>query len=180
MADRYQAPLYAADQAGAEVLAQAAAKSCCFTGHREILAADLPTLGRRVSDEVRRMASMGVINFIAGGARGFDTLAAEAVLALRASELPQIKLLLAIPCPDQTRGWRAEDVLRYERVFGACDRAVLISQSYTRGCMHTRNRFMVDRSAFVIAYLNETAGGTAYTVDYARRKGRKIVNLGAL
>lgn len=154
-------------------------KSCCFTGHREIAEEDRGTLTARLLDEIRRLADAGVVNFIAGGARGFDTLAAEAVLKLRGEEIPSLRLLLALPCPDQTRGWNVDDRLRYENAFYRADRYVYLRPQYTRGCMHERNRFMVDRSAYCIAYLNDaTKGGTAYTVAYARRKGSTVINLG--
>ena len=43
--------------------------------------------------------------------------------------------------------------------------------------MLKRNRHLVDNSSACVCYLTESKGGTAYTVDYARRSGIKIVNL---
>ena len=39
---------------------------------------------------------------------------------------------------------------------------------------------MVDNSSYVIAYLNENKGGTANTVRYANKKGKKVINIGKL
>ena len=39
----------------------------------------------------------------AGGALGFDTLAAQTVLDMK-KEYPQLRLILVLPCEDQTRG----------------------------------------------------------------------------
>ena len=166
--------------AGGKVFERTIGASCCFTGHREIEPSDRESLGARVSDAIRRLYALGVRNFIAGGARGFDTLASECVLALREKELPDIRLLLAIPCPDQTKNWPIGEALRYERILAASDRAVLLSKTYTRYCMHARNRFMVERSAYCIAYLNRRTGGTAYTVAYAEERGKTILHLGSL
>ena len=43
--------------------------------------------------------------------------------------------------------------------------------------MHQRNRYMVDRSSLLIAAYDGTAGGTRYTVEYARSRGLQIINL---
>lgn len=48
-----------------------------------------------------------------------------------------------------------------------------------RGCMHERNRRLVDNSAVCVCYLTQPAGGTHYTVEYARRQGLSIINLGS-
>ena len=43
--------------------------------------------------------------------------------------------------------------------------------------MHRRNRHLVDHSGTCICYLTRSTGGTAYTVDYARKKGLRIINV---
>ena len=68
----------------------------------------------------------------------------------------------------------------YADVLSKADRIVYTSASYTKGCMHKRNRHLVDYSGYCVAYLTEKSGGTAYTVDYARENGLRIVNLGDL
>ena len=47
----------------------------------------------------------------------------------------------------------------------------------SQGCMHKRNRHLVDNSSVCVCYLNKENGGTAYTVDYAGKKGLEIINL---
>lgn len=43
--------------------------------------------------------------------------------------------------------------------------------------MHRRNRHLVDNSSACITYLTETKGGTAYTVDYATKRGLTVFNI---
>ena len=43
--------------------------------------------------------------------------------------------------------------------------------------MHKRNRHLVDNSSACIAYLTESKGGTAYTVDYADKHDLTIFNI---
>ncbi len=118
----------------------------------------------------------GVRYFGAGGARGFDALAAQSVLRLR-ERYPHIKLILVLPCKSQTRGWRKEDIQTYETIMAAADKITYTSQEYTPGCMHKRNRHLVDHSGICICYLRSSTGGTAYTVDYARKNGVPVINL---
>ena len=114
--------------------------------------------------------------FGAGGALGFDTLAAQTVLELK-SEYPEIKLILVLPCKNQTRGWEQADIEEYEQLEAAADKVVYTSKAYYSGCMHKRNRHLVDYSSLCICYLTEQSGGTAYTVNYARSQGLKIINV---
>ena len=43
--------------------------------------------------------------------------------------------------------------------------------------MFKRNRHLVDNSSVCIYYLTKEDGGTAYTVNCARQKGLKVVNV---
>ena len=114
--------------------------------------------------------------FGCGGALGFDTLAAQTVLRLR-EVYPEIRLILVLPCRDQTRGWKQADVAEYNRIMKAVDKVTYTSEQYYSGYMHKRNRHLVDYSSLCICYLTEQSGGTAYTVNYARSQGLKIINV---
>lgn len=152
-------------------------QTSCFTGHRE-----LPTglarwtLTKKLEQAIIEQIEKGILFFGAGGARGFDTLAAQTVLKLK-RKYPDIKLILVLPCLTQTRGWPAGDVEEYERIKSLADKVVYTSQEYTKGCMHKRNRHLVDNSSVCICYLTKGNGGTAYTVDYAEKQGLEIINL---
>ena len=126
--------------------------------------------------QIGKLINEGYDTFLCGGALGFDTLAAQTVLHLRES-CPGMKLILVLPCLTQTRGWRPEDVTEYERIKAQADKVVYTSQQYTRGCMHRRNRHLVDNSGVCVCYLTRESGGTAYTVRYAEKQGLKIVNI---
>lgn len=151
-------------------------QTCCFTGHRVI-----PRLNqKRVKKELERtivaLIEKGIMYFVAGGALGFDTLAAQAVLRLK-EEYPHIKLFLALPCLTQSRGWPTSDIEEYERIKAQADKVVYTSQNYTKGCMFKRNRHLVDNSSVCICYLTKNTGGTAYTVNYAKSKRLNVINL---
>ena len=147
--------------------------SCCFTGHRQIPRSLFPVLQRFLEESLSALIARGVTNFLAGGALGFDTLAAETVLRFRERH-PQIRLALILPCKDQEKGWSAENALRYRRILALADEVSYVTEQYAAGCMHKRNRRLVQNSAVCVCYLEKTSGGTFYTVNYAKEQGLEL------
>lgn len=144
--------------------------TCFFTGHRDIPQKRYAPIYDAVSDKLAQLYADGYRNFICGGAVGFDTLAAEAVIALRQTH-NNVKLLLCIPCRDQSKYFSSEQKSDYERIMSQCDGYEILYDRYVRGCMHTRNRRMADASSYCVAYCIKESGGSAYTVKYAQSHG---------
>ena len=151
-------------------------QTCCFTGHRIIPSGMERKLFRVTEKVVENAIKSGYRYFGVGGALGFDTIAALVVLKLRES-YPSIKLILVLPCLNQTRGWSKEDIEIYENIKKQADKIVYTSKEYTRGCMHKRNRHLVNNSSLCICYLTEEKGGTYYTVKYAQENQLAVVNV---
>ena len=148
-------------------------RTVCFTGHRYAQEKDARPLLTPVLEE---LFAQGYRDFLAGGALGFDTWAALAVLELRKRH-PTVRLLLAVPCPEQDASWNKKDRARYRDILRRADCVFLLSSEYSAACMHVRNRFMVENSSVCVAYYNGSAGGTQSTVDYARERGVTVRNL---
>lgn len=93
------------------------------------------------------------------------------------SAYPQdtIKLIAAIPYEGQANKWSVEYRERYFDILAQADQEVIMQEHYTKSCMHERNRFIVDNSAYMIAVFNGDKGGTANTLHYAESKGLNIV-----
>lgn len=151
-------------------------QTCCFTGHRHLPPEERAEIAGRLERVVTELYQQGVRYYGSGGALGFDVLAAKTVLRLRET-CPHIRLILVLPCLDQTKGWREEDVAEYERIKARADKVVYTSRLYTRECMFKRNRHLVDNSSLCVCYLTRDSGGTAYTVGYAKKQGLKVINL---
>lgn len=153
-------------------------KCCCFTGHRRIPPREGLLLRRRLRAEIARLAEMGVDTFLAGGALGFDTLAAQEVLRVRAEGALGVHLVLVLPCLGQESLWSQRDAAVYRALLRQADEVIYTGDVYTKGCMFQRNRYLVDHSAYCLCCLMDTGrGGTAYTVKYARDQGLTVVNL---
>ena len=67
---------------------------CCFTGHRRIPDQEGLWLRRRLREEILSLAEEGVVTFLTGGALGFDTMAAQEVLRVRAMAVSYTHLTL--------------------------------------------------------------------------------------
>jgi len=150
--------------------------TCCFTGHRVIPSEDYAQIKYHLKVVIESAVKKGYRFFGTGGALGFDTLAAQTVLELK-RQYPHIRLILVLPCVDQTTGWKQDDIDEYERIRALADKVVYTSREYTSGCMHKRNRHLVDNSSLCICYLTKLSGGTAYTARYAESKKVNVFNL---
>lgn len=149
---------------------------CCFTGHRDISIRHADCIVDVLDDTLNKLIDSGVTVFRAGGALGFDTLVALKVLEMK-SNYPQLSLHLCLPCKDQTARWEDYDKKVYDYILSKADSVSYVSDKYRRGCMLARNRQLADGADFCVSYCNKDTGGTAYTVNYAKKHNVKIINV---
>lgn len=151
--------------------------ACSFTGHRVIREEKENEVRKKVFYTIVDLIESGVTEFIAGGALGFDTIAAETVIALK-HKYPDITLRLILPCPEQSIKWKPRDKAVYLDILALADSTEYVSTYYTDTCMLDRNRAMVDNSSILVAYYDgRKRSGTAMTVNYALKNGVKVINL---
>lgn len=157
--------------------------TCAFTGHRPSSFSfgydeehpDCVKLKLIMAQQIASLIENGVTTFLTGMALGVDTWGAQIVLALK-TQRPDLRLIAVLPCESQANKWSPEQRERYFNILAQCDETVYTSHHYTRDCMFTRNRWLIDHSTFVLAVYNgEAKGGTAYTVQYAHRQRRALI-----
>jgi len=160
-------------------------RSCAFTGHRPARFSfgydekDERCLKIKalMSEQIGALITEGVTDFYSGMALGVDQWGAEIVLDMRKVH-PGIRLIAALPCETQANRWTAVQRERYFNTLPLCDDVVTLQGRYTRSCMLERDRYVVDHAEYLLAvYDGGAAGGTAYTVRYARQKERKIITI---
>lgn len=152
--------------------------TCFFTGHRKLPKKRINEIKELLMSRIKYLIEdKGVESFIAGGALGFDTLAAETVIELK-EEYPYIKLYLYLPCNDQSKLWSAEDRYKWRMIMTKVDEYKYITEGpYTDGCMQKRNYKMADDALYGLAYCVISKSGTGMTVKYAEEYGGIVENL---
>ena len=158
------------------------AATACFTGHRFLPPEQREAIAGKTAHDV--LANAGYRTFLCGGALGFDTLAERLVIEARKTR-PSLRLILALPCRDQTGNWQklpketSRELLReYQELKGLADGIVYVNDFYFDGCMRDRNRYMVEHSSFLVAYYDGSfKSGAGQTVRMAKRAGLGIYNV---
>lgn len=153
-------------------------RNICFTGHRTVY--NIEKVQHNLSDVIESLIQDGAVNFYAGGATGFDTLAADTVILLR-KKCPQIRLHLILPCceTEQTLRWSDTQKVKYRTILSAADNVEYISKHYYDGCMKKRNARLIELADCCVCYYNDknSASGTGQTVRMALKKRISIINL---
>ncbi len=154
-----------------------------FTGYRDhklpFFGEDDPILEefrKKLSDLILDLIGKGAREFYCGMALGVDTYAAEAVLKAK-ERFPEVKLIAVIPCSGQDKLWADDQQCQYRELLALCDRVISISDKYEGGCMLKRDRALVELCDILVAVYDGKPGGTRYTINYAKRSGRKVVEL---
>jgi len=164
------------------------ASSVCFSGHRpdrlpgqgDPGAAETRKLTAALREQIESAVGRGKDTFINGLMAGWDVLAAEQVIALK-GQYPHIRLATIAPYSahffTREKCWTPEWVTRAREVCRRQDIGVKIAEDYRSGIYYERNRALVEHSSELLCYWDGGRGGTAYTVDYALKKGREVVNI---
>lgn len=165
--------------------------SCCFTGYRPQKLPFKTTKDKngfydsgyidfenKLISKILSLVDAGCTEFISGMAMGFDIIAAECVIAVRdIYNKSSIKLICAVPFIEQSESYPDIWKQKYDFLLSNSDEVILTSDKYYPSCYMKRNKYMVDNSDMVLTFYDGKPGGTKNTVDYAVKKGRKIINL---
>ena len=143
-------------------------KSCFFIGHRETSGDIFPQLCKCIE---KHITERGATTFFVGNYGGFDHLAARAVILLKQKH-PQITLSLLIPYHPAERPIETPpgfDKTYYPPGMEKVPRKLAIVRA---------NRYMVENVDYLIAYAWHPASNARDLVEYAKRKGLPVTNLG--
>ncbi len=143
------------------------------TGHRpEKLGGYGPDVYERLlAFAMQQLRSLGPEVVISGMALGWDTAIAEAAVLL------DIPFHAYLPFPSQPSRWPpASRRLHAGLVAAAAHVEVCAEDPYAAWKMSNRNHCMVEAADTVLALYDGSPGGTANCVEYARSKGKPVVN----
>lgn len=143
--------------------------TCSFTGHR-ILKKDFNS--EKLFNVIEKIIERGYKTFLVGMAWGFDLKVFETLLNFKNKN---IDIIACVPCENQEYYFKNSEKEKYLEYLKKADKVVYVSDKYFDGCMQKRNRYMVDNSSILVAYLYSNMGGTKNTVSYAQKQGKNII-----
>ena len=157
--------------------------SCAFTGHRphkfpwryDETDNRCVALKSALMEQIAALVETGITDFYSGGADGVDCWTSLIVLELMKKK-PALRLHMLLPYVGQADKWSDSAQERYRFILSQADSLEYVSHDYYDGCMLDRNRRLVDAADLLLAVYNgERRGGTAATVRYARKLGRRVI-----
>lgn len=145
---------------------------CCFAGHSKLK--DKEAIINIVFEQCYDLAyEYGVREFWVGNYGDFDKLAAKAVSLLK--ELySDIQLNLVVPYLTKEINNHRE---QYDKDYDNIIIASLPMGTPNRYKIIYSNKYMVDNSKYIIAYVESRFGGAAKTLEYARGKNDRDNNI---
>ena len=143
----------------------------CFSGHRKVEGRYPPSLKWKeifstVVGICQHLANTwGAVEFISGGALGFDTVAAQAVIWMKNHGYRgRVTLTMALPFPGYNKVWPHGSIAEIESIcnYGA-DKVLYVTQqtAYDPRLLQIRNIWMKDNSDTAIILWDGSKGGTS-------------------
>lgn len=135
-----------------------------FCGHKDCL-------GDKALSANLRAAILALINegadyFLLGGYGQFDSLAARTVRELK-TQYPNIHSTLVLPYLNREYNSDLYDDTTYPP----------LEEVPARFAISRRNEWMVDNADVVVAYVTHDWGGAATSLQYAKRKKKRIISV---
>ena len=141
-------------------------KTALFIGNRDCYQVKEADIERAIINAIED----GIENFLNGGQGYFDQACASVVHRLK-ERYPQIKSILVIPYRDFSI---FNDSL-FDEIVYPFESHTFSYYTYKSG-IPKRNRWLVDHSSVAICYVYRS-GGASKTLDYAKKKNLKIIDL---
>ena len=146
---------------------------CTFAGHREVYQANISDkLDEAISKIIK---TDDCIRFLVGGMGDFDGMCSSAVRKAK-RKYPDKKISLELILPYLT-----QELNENKDFYEASDDDVVIpielAGVHYKSAIGKRNRWMVEKSDWLVAFVYRDFGGAYTTLRYAEKKGIQIINL---
>ena len=136
--------------------------ACTFFGHGDCPETKYSNILQAIQNLI---TEKNIITFYVGTQGNFDSLVYRALCNLRA-DFPQIRIYRVLAYLPKDNSLISDSILLEG-----------IELIHPRYAISWRNRWMIEHSDYVIAYITHNYGGAARSVDEAKRKGKTVINL---
>lgn len=144
-----------------------------FTGHSFVSSTD--QIKEIVKEQIRnQIIDGGVITCYLGGYGNFDEICAHACRELK-NEYKNIQLIYVTPYLTLTE----QTKIKQMQAYGLCDASIYppIENTPPRFAISKRNEWMMANADLVIAYVYRNFGGAYHSLQIAKRRKKKIINI---
>ena len=144
-----------------------------FLGHRSLFTHS--NLFEKVEKAILENADFeNKVSFFCGGYGDFDELCAQVCRAVK-KKRKNCEVIFVTPYMSVAQQEKIKEWIH----LGLYDSVVYppLEQIPLKFAISKRNEWMISQSDFVIAYVEHSFGGAYQGLHYARRKGKRIVNL---
>ena len=139
-------------------------------GHRQI--DDVRQLEKQLSPIIKEIIrTKTYVTFLLGRNGEFDLYAATVVKHLQnESGKENNEFICVLPYPEK-------DMEYYEQYYDGVVIPESIGRCYPQGAITKRNRWMVEQADLVVCYVEREKGGAYTALKYAKKLGKKIINI---
>ena len=145
-------------------------KACCGFGHRNVF----ENINEELDNTIKTAIQEGCKLFYTGAMGEFDSQFSSAVRKAKKT-YPQIKLICVKP-------YMTNDINTDRDYYAAMYDDVIIPDElagiHYKAAIKARNRWIVDHSDLVVAYIVREHGGADEAVRYAQREAKSIIQIG--
>lgn len=146
---------------------------CTFAGHRDVVGIKAADVEMALEHIIQKSAAP--MECLVGGMGRFDDICASAVRSLkRRYRDREISLVLVLPYMQKRVNENKE---YYETMFDLILIPSELERVYYKRAIVLRNRWMVEQADYVIAAVRRKEGGAYAALQYAQKKGKRIINL---
>ncbi len=147
-------------------------KICSFAGHGNVFIDD--AVYQKLKQTIENLIkNQHVHEFWVGNYGRFDETSAHCVHELR-KQNPDIKLFLVVP---YITNKITSNELYYEKIYDGILTATISEKTPNKFKILQCNNYMVDNSDFLICFVEHSWGGASKTLEYAKKKKIKIINI---
>lgn len=147
--------------------------SCTFAGHREIYGRNIESSIELAIESILKKDNSFV--FYSGDMGEFDKMCSAAVRTAKRRH-PELDIKLMVVLPYMMAKVNTDKDF-YKNLYDDIIIPMELSDAHYKSAITKRNRWIIDRSDCLIAYVYRDFGGAYTTLKYANRMNKEIINL---
>lgn len=123
----------------------------------------------KIREELSRLKAEGVTHFISGCEQGVDLCFAEEVLSDNS-----LTLECACAYEEQANSYSEKEREKYFSILKNCNKLSFISKKRNFGCKTKRDRYMIEKSDYIVCFWDKISPYTGELLQYAAQNNKII------